>query len=552
MECPNCKTSNPDGDRFCGACGVRITSEPDDLRTILRDELPRQIGQAIEAKLSDLPDRNVVELKATEQVIERTWKWMIRFATVIGIPAVAAAIALGVWGVDSIRDLEELRIEAEAKLSSAVIKAEKIEAQATAASKAFNSQIAESKKQAEAARGIARKANEALGNARQTVERYRTHVAEMEGMLRAAAETVEQVKNLEEEVHKALQETRGTVGEFNQRAQILDGELKGIAEKVAGLRDMARQTAILATKVAATEDTEKGIEVISDRVTARVRFDEALSEEDPERKIALYTEAIELDRNYAFAYNNRGNSYSYKGNDDRAITDYDRAIELDPNFAAAYINRGIAYHKKGNYDRAITDYDRAIELDPNAKHAYLNRGNSYSDKGDHDRAITDFDRAIELDPNYVTAYRRRGEQMFNLERFREAERDLAKSVRLKPSGAYAAIWLYLARARSGEPDEEALRANAAKIDMNKWPGPVISMYLGQLTSEKLGETARDENPKTQREQKCEANFYIGALRLTEHRKDEATSLFRTALETCPRFFIEYDGANAELQRLGVD
>ena len=586
MECPNCKTSNPDGNRFCGGCGVRITSEPGDLRTILRDELPRQIEQAVEAKLSNLPDRNFVELKATEQVIERTWKWMIRFATVIGIAAIVVAIALGVWGVDSIQDLQVLRKKAEAKLSSAVTKAETIEAKADEATETFKLRIAESKIQAEAAKEIAEKANEALGNAQETVERYRAHVAEMEEKVREVDETVEQVKSLEEEVQNAIQETKGTVGEFNKRTQKLDDELTGIAEKVAGLRDMARQTADLATKIAETEGTEKGVEVLSDRVTARVRFDEAFSEEDPERKIALYTEAIELDSEFAFAYNNRGGAYSKKGDHDRAIADYDRAIELDPNdvvayinrgtaygdkdeydraiinydrgieldpnYVNAYINRGTAYYRKGNDDRAIMEYNRAIELDPNAQIAYVYRGNIYGGKGDHDRAIADYDRAIELNPDFFAAFHRRGEQMFNLGRFGEAERDLAKSVRLEPSNAYAVIWLYLAHARSGEPDEEALRADAAKIDMNKWPGPVISMYLGQLTPEKLGETARDQNPNTDSEQRCEANFYIAELRLMERRHEEAISLFRTAFETCPRTFTEYDGANAELQRLAAD
>jgi lipoprotein NlpI len=129
--------------------------------------------------------------------------------------------------------------------------------------------------------------------------------------------------------------------------------------------------------------------------------------------------------------------------------------------------------------------------------------------------------------------------MFYVGRFREAERDLAKGVRLEPSDAYAVIWLYLGRVRApgGKPDAEALRAETSKMDLNKWPGPVVSMYLGELTPETLRDTARSNNPKTDREQGCEANFYIGELRLMERRQEEATSLFRTALETCPRNFF---------------
>ena len=98
--------------------------------------------------------------------------------------------------------------------------------------------------------------------------------------------------------------------------------------------------------------------------------------------IADYDRAIQLNPDYATAYNNRGLSYSNKGDEDRAIADYDRAIQLNPDYATAYNNRGISYKNKGDYDRAIADYDRAIQLNPDDATAYNNRGISYKNKGD--------------------------------------------------------------------------------------------------------------------------------------------------------------------------
>ena len=40
---------------------------------------------------------------------------------------------------------------------------------------------------------------------------------------------------------------------------------------------------------------------------------------------------------------------------DKAIEAYSRAIELNPNYADAYNNRGIAYGQQGEFDRAIED-----------------------------------------------------------------------------------------------------------------------------------------------------------------------------------------------------
>jgi tetratricopeptide (TPR) repeat protein len=47
------------------------------------------------------------------------------------------------------------------------------------------------------------------------------------------------------------------------------------------------------------------------------------------------------------------------------MADYSQAIRLDPNYALAYFNRGYTYYYKGDYDRAIADYNQVIRLDPN-------------------------------------------------------------------------------------------------------------------------------------------------------------------------------------------
>ena len=58
-----------------------------------------------------------------------------------------------------------------------------------------------------------------------------------------------------------------------------------------------------------------------------------------------------------------GNTHYYVNEYQKAIADYDRAIQLDPQYAAAYNNRGNAYYDLKEYQKAIVDYDRAIELD---------------------------------------------------------------------------------------------------------------------------------------------------------------------------------------------
>lgn len=127
MECPNCKTSNPNENRFCGACSAPLTEEIVDVQAFIRDEFPRQIERAIDTKLLALTDREVVEVKATEQVINRAWTWVTRFATVLGIPVVVVATILGFFGFTTITDLKRLHSEVNKAHKEALATAAKME-----------------------------------------------------------------------------------------------------------------------------------------------------------------------------------------------------------------------------------------------------------------------------------------------------------------------------------------------------------------------------------------------------------------------------------------
>ena len=87
------------------------------------------------------------------------------------------------------------------------------------------------------------------------------------------------------------------------------------------------------------------------------------------------------------------------GNLEQAIADYTKAIELDPDFAVAYNTRGFAYANSGDLEQAIADYDKAIELNPDLAVAYTNRGSAYADSGNLEQAIKDYELYLELFPN---------------------------------------------------------------------------------------------------------------------------------------------------------
>jgi tetratricopeptide (TPR) repeat protein len=313
------------------------------------------------------------------------------------------------------------------------------------------------------------------------------------------------------------------------------------------------------------------------------RGDTYMDLKDYDRAIQNFDQAVHLDPNDSDALWSRGGAYAAKKDYDRAIDDYSQVVRLNPNNADAFDDRGSAYQAKNDYDRAIQDYDQAIRIDPTQMYAFLNRADSYSAKGDNDHAIQDydqalrlnpkssdalggrgysylatkgyanaiqdFDQALQLDPNNFSAWLGRGQANMFSGKFSVAQQDFDVARKMDPTNSYALLWSYLARANTGQNDRADLEKWAAQIKLTEWPGPVISLFLGKLTPAALLSAAADTDHEKDRGQHCEAYFYLGEQALIQGRTDEANRLFRQSVDTGVSSFIEYTGAQVELNRL---
>ncbi len=155
------------------------------------------------------------------------------------------------------------------------------------------------------------------------------------------------------------------------------------------------------------------------------------------KAIESYTKALELNQQFAPAYNNRGTAYIDSKQYDLAIDDFDKAIEIDAKLSAAYFNRAIAYRHKGELERAMEDLDNAIVLDPGFAKAYSDRGNLHLDDGKYNRAMQDYNKALSLDPNEPKAYLNRGNAFLHLEEYEKAIDDYDYAITLAPNYAEA-------------------------------------------------------------------------------------------------------------------
>ncbi len=263
---------------------------------------------------------------------------------------------------------------------------------------------------------------------------------------------------------------------------------------------------------------------------------------DYDRAIADCSEAIRLTPQYAWAFNIRGLAAQGNGDLDQAIADFTEAVRIEPKYAWAFYNRAEVFAGKGDLDRAIADYTSAIRITA-VSDFYNGRGNAWRQKGDLDLAITDFSEAIRVEPKEFAGYSNRGYAYFYKGDFAAAAADLLRA-NDTADNAYSMLWRYLARGRLGQDGAGELGVNAARLTSKRWPYPVIDFYLGRHSMEELSSAATAPN------ERCEAEFYTGEWHLLKNDQASAKAALQRAADICPKSYIEFAGAAADLKRLG--
>jgi tetratricopeptide (TPR) repeat protein len=115
----------------------------------------------------------------------------------------------------------------------------------------------------------------------------------------------------------------------------------------------------------------------------------------------------------------RGRYYQGQNQVDRAIPEYTQAIELDPNCTDAYYARGLCYYTT-DLKSAIDDLTQVINRRPNEALYYRLRAGAYRSMEDFDLALIDCDKAIALRPNDYWPYLEKGGLLFSTGQYADA------------------------------------------------------------------------------------------------------------------------------------
>jgi len=254
----------------------------------------------------------------------------------------------------------------------------------------------------------------------------RNKIAELEGT----------IAGLKEKLERTEKDKKDTIEELTKTLKEKEGNLKILAES---FDDYKGGKGVKSLSDLLLDDTRK-------RAEAQKWFNRAYDEYQKgnnENAIEYYTKAIELNPDYAKAYNNRGVAYDVLKEYEKAISDYNKAIELNPEDAKAYYNIGLAYSNLKDYEKAISDYNKAIELNPEDAKAYYNIGLAYSNLKDYEKAISDYNKAIELNPKYVMAHKNLSELYIITGNYKSALEAITKVLSLSLEIEDRAVCLYL-------------------------------------------------------------------------------------------------------------
>ncbi|TAG93334.1 MAG: tetratricopeptide repeat protein [Oscillatoriales cyanobacterium] len=209
-----------------------------------------------------------------------------------------------------------------------------------------------------------------------------------------------------------------------------------------------------------------------------IQGEEKSNKGDYQGAVAAYTQAIQLNPNYADAYINRGNALDILGNKQSALDDYNQALRINPNLANAYLGRGGIRLILGDKQGAIDDFNQVVQTNPNDADSYNTRGASRYYLGDKQGAIKDYTQALSIDPNLSSIYFNRGLARRDSGDNRGALADFSQALRINPNSAQAYASRGLTRYKLGDK-QGALQDYQKASDLYLEQGN-IEQYEGTL------------------------------------------------------------------------
>jgi len=111
---------------------------------------------------------------------------------------------------------------------------------------------------------------------------------------------------------------------------------------------------------------------------------------------------------------------------EKAIRHFERALELDPNYAIAYNDITVPYLELGDFEKALWAINQYIFLSPNDANPHDTKGIMLGEMGELDKAIESFQRALDIDSTFYSSSEYLGYMYIFKRNYEEAKAILQK------------------------------------------------------------------------------------------------------------------------------
>ena len=183
----------------------------------------------------------------------------------------------------------------------------------------------------------------------------------------------------------------------------------------------------------------------------------ASEKNDLEKALSDFNTLLSMKTKNATVYNNLGNIYAVKGQDNERMNDlisakqnyekslnyFKTSLSLDSNAKNTYVNRATAYIFMKNYELAANDFNKALKYDNENFELIEKRAYAYYKSRKWSEAKIDYDFLISKFPEKTYFFQYRGYIKFNLEKFNEGIQDLLITVQREPQNETAYYYLSL-------------------------------------------------------------------------------------------------------------
>jgi tetratricopeptide (TPR) repeat protein len=178
---------------------------------------------------------------------------------------------------------------------------------------------------------------------------------------------------------------------------------------------------------------------LSEADTQFVKGNKAYQDENFDKAIEAFQEAIALnDAMWAYHFN-LGLAYKKAGREDEALEAFTTAVELNPESFSCNKEMGEALAKKDKHQEAAPYYEKAVEINPEDPDTQYNYGIVLSQLGQNQEALLHFIKATELDPEYADAYYQAGTILIGQNEKEQAIEMLEKFLEIAPDHEKADI-----------------------------------------------------------------------------------------------------------------